>query len=169
MGRGAYRTSSFWAEAPWIGKAEANRKSRREKMVMRMRKGRQVIRSMHPVAKFRANVGTNPAQGRSFVPMRCSLSSAFFAGFLFIASSVQAQSIADARNAALGSQVTVSGIVTSGPSLGGIRYVQDATAGIAAFPGSGSAPGFNPQPGDAITLSGTLVEYSGPLEHHAHQ
>lgn len=119
---------------------------------------------MHPVAKFRANVGTIPAQGRSFVPMRCSLSSAFFAGFLFIASSVQAQSIADARNAALGSQVTVSGIVTSGPSLGGIRYVQDATAGIAAFPGSGSAPGFNPQPGDAITLSGTLVEYSGLLE-----
>ncbi len=96
--------------------------------------------------------------------MKCSLSSAFVASFLFLVSSAQAQSISDARNASLGSQVTVSGIVTSGPSLGGIRYLQDASAGIAAFPGSGSAPNFNPQPGDAITLTGTLVEFSGLLE-----
>ncbi|MCB0757709.1 MAG: T9SS type A sorting domain-containing protein [Flavobacteriales bacterium] len=96
--------------------------------------------------------------------MRCSLSSAFFACFLVVASSLQAQSIADARNAPLGSSVTINGIVTSGPSLGGIRYVQDASGGIAAFPGSGSVPGFAPQQGDDITLSGTLTEYSGLLE-----
>lgn len=77
---------------------------------------------------------------------------------------LSAQSVADARNAALGSSVTISGIVTSGPSFGGVRYVQDATGGIAAFPGNGSAPGFSPDPGDAITLTGTLTEYSGLLE-----
>ncbi|MEO5585554.1 MAG: phospholipase D-like domain-containing protein [Flavobacteriales bacterium] len=77
---------------------------------------------------------------------------------------LSAQTVADARNAALGSSVTVSGIVTSGPSLGGIRYLQDATGGIAAFPGSGSVSGFSPAPGAAITLTGTLTEYSGLLE-----
>lgn len=77
---------------------------------------------------------------------------------------VLAQSIAAARNAAIGSQVTVSGMVTSGSSLGGIRYLQDADAGIAAFPGTGSVPGFNPQPGTNITVTGTLTNYSGLLE-----
>ena len=80
------------------------------------------------------------------------------------ATSLSAQAVADARNAAIGSNVTVTGIITSGPSLGGVRYLQDASAGIASFPGSGSAPGFNPMPGDAITLTGTLTEYSGLLE-----
>ncbi len=75
-----------------------------------------------------------------------------------------AQTVSDARNAAEGSTVTVTGLVTSGPSLGSVRYLQDATGGIALFPGSGSAPGFNPQPGDAITATGTLTNYSGLLE-----
>ncbi|MBK9058752.1 MAG: hypothetical protein IPL81_02310 [Flavobacteriales bacterium] len=77
---------------------------------------------------------------------------------------LSAQTIDDARNTAIGSSVTISGIVTSGPSLGGVRYVQDASGGIAAFPGSGSVPGFSPDMGDAITLTGTLTEYSGLLE-----
>lgn len=75
-----------------------------------------------------------------------------------------AQTVSDARNAAEGSTVTVTGLVTSGSSLGSVRYLQDATGGIALFPGSGSAPGFNPQPGDAITATGTLTNYSGLLE-----
>lgn len=79
-------------------------------------------------------------------------------------SQVLAQSISAARNAAIGSQVTVTGIVTTGSSLGGIRYLQDADAGIAAFPGNGSVPGFNPQPGTNITVTGTLTNYSGLLE-----
>jgi len=74
------------------------------------------------------------------------------------------QTVADARNASLGSSVTVSGIVTSGDELGSVRYVQDATGGIAAFPGSGSQPGFSPMPGDNVTVSGTLTNYSGLLE-----
>ena len=79
-------------------------------------------------------------------------------------SSAQAQSIATARLAPVGSQVTVTGIVTNGSALGTIRYMQDGSAGIAAFPGSGSAPGFNPQPGASITVTGTLTNYSGLLE-----
>lgn len=75
-----------------------------------------------------------------------------------------AQTVADARNAPLGGSVTISGIVTSGPSLGAIRYLQDATGGIAAFPGGGSAPGFSPSSGAAITLTGTLTNYNGLLE-----
>ncbi|MBS1546210.1 MAG: T9SS type A sorting domain-containing protein [Bacteroidetes bacterium] len=78
--------------------------------------------------------------------------------------SVTAQTVADARAAAIGSTVTVTGVVTSGPSLGSVRYLQDGTAGIAVFPGSGSAPGFNAMPGDDLTLTGTLTNYNGLLE-----
>ena len=96
--------------------------------------------------------------------MHSSLSSSLpFLSFL-LCSTLSAQTIADARNATVGSSVTISGIVTSGPSLGSVRYVQDATGGIAAFPGSGSTPGFAPALGDAITLTGTLTDYSGLLE-----
>ena len=96
--------------------------------------------------------------------MRSYHSGLFIALSVLCAGTSPAQSVADARNAAIGSSVTIFGIVTSGPSLGGVRYVQDATGGIAAFPGSGSVPGFSPSPGDAITLTGTLTEYSGLLE-----
>lgn len=85
--------------------------------------------------------------------------------FIFpLSFSLSAQAVSDARNATVGSTVSVSGIVTSGPSLGSVRYVQDATGGIAVFPGSGSVPGFAPAMGDAITLTGTLTNYSGLLE-----
>ncbi len=97
---------------------------------------------------------------RSFATMRASVS----ALGLLLACSSGAQSIADARNATLGSVVTVSGHVTSGPTLGPIRYLQDGDAGIAAYPGSGSVPGFNPQQGDDITLTGTLTNFNGLLE-----
>jgi len=96
--------------------------------------------------------------------MPSSLFRSLLACALLVPPGLWAQSIADARNAPLGSTVTISGLVTSGAALGGIRYVQDEDAGIAAFPGSGSAPGFSPQPGDHITLSGTLVEFNGLLE-----
>jgi hypothetical protein len=75
-----------------------------------------------------------------------------------------AQTVADARAAATGSTVTVSGTVTSGPTLGSVRYLQDATGGIAVYPGSGSAPGFNASPGDALTVTGTLTNFNGLLE-----
>lgn len=72
--------------------------------------------------------------------------------------------IAEIRDLPEGSTVTVRGIVTNGSEFGGIRYVQDASAGIAAFPGSGSTNGFNPTPGADLTVSGRLKNYNGLLE-----
>ena len=76
------------------------------------------------------------------------------------------QPIQAARLEALGTSVTVSGTVLNGQELGSIRYLQDATGGIAAFPGSGSAPGFaaQVQRGDSIVVTGVLVDYNGLLE-----
>ncbi|MBN4051206.1 hypothetical protein JYU16_00165 [bacterium AH-315-M05] len=71
--------------------------------------------------------------------------------------------IADARTFALNSTVTVTGIVTNGTELGIIRYMEDGTAGIACYPGSGSVP-FTPNRGDSITVTGTLKDYNGLLE-----
>jgi len=71
--------------------------------------------------------------------------------------------IADARTFSLGATVTVSGIVTSGSELGVIRYIEDGSAGIACYPGSGSVT-FTPNRGDSITVTGTLKDYNGLLE-----
>ena len=85
--------------------------------------------------------------------------------FLFL-NSLQAQTIALTRAQPVGNTVTVRGIVTNGPELGKIRYLQDATAGIAAYPGTGSVPGFDETVlrGDSIEVTGTLVSYHGLLE-----
>ncbi len=74
--------------------------------------------------------------------------------------------IIEARNTALAETVTIQGIVTSGDEFGVVRYVQDTTAGIACYPGSGSQGGFpeNVQPGDEVVLTGVLVDYNGLLE-----
>jgi phosphatidylserine/phosphatidylglycerophosphate/cardiolipin synthase-like enzyme len=83
-----------------------------------------------------------------------------------IAFSLNAQSnIAEARNQAEGSTVTVKGIVTNGSELGDIRYLQDETAGIAAYPGSGSVSGFESvEAGDEIEVTGVLKDFNGLLE-----
>lgn len=68
--------------------------------------------------------------------------------------------IADARTYGIGQTVTISGVVTNGAELGTIRYMQDGTAGLAAY---GSAlNGVNR--GDSITVSGPLIEFAGLLE-----
>ncbi len=74
--------------------------------------------------------------------------------------------IAQARALPPGTNVTVRGIVTNGAELGKIRHLQDGTAGIAAYPGTGSLPGFDAtvQPGDSIEVSGPMVLYHGLLE-----
>jgi phosphatidylserine/phosphatidylglycerophosphate/cardiolipin synthase-like enzyme len=72
--------------------------------------------------------------------------------------------IAEARDLPVGTVVTVSGIVLNGPELGGIRYVQDATAGMAVFPGTGSTPGFSPPRGAQVTVTGPLKLFNGLLE-----
>lgn len=87
---------------------------------------------------------------------------------LITGSQLQAQlvSIATARQASPGAVVTVRGVVTNGEELGKIRYMQDGTAGIAAFPGNGSAPGFETavKLGDSIEVSGPLVVFNELLE-----
>lgn len=84
------------------------------------------------------------------------------------AMSVQAfaqMNIQDARtNFAIDDEVTVTGIVTNGESLGSVRYIQDLTAGIAIYPGT-TWDGFTaPQLGDEITVVGVISEFSGLLE-----
>ncbi len=68
--------------------------------------------------------------------------------------------ILEARGMPVGTVVTVKGIATNGSELGIIRYLQDATAGIAAY---GSAMGVVNR-GDSITVTGTLKIYNQLLE-----
>ncbi len=77
--------------------------------------------------------------------------------------SVNAQtiSISDARSTSLGQTVTVSGVVTNGAELGGIRYLQDGTGGIAAY-GGPQINGVSRY--DSITVTGPLTEFNGLLE-----
>lgn len=65
-----------------------------------------------------------------------------------------------ARQLPLGSIVTIRGIVTNGPELGAIRYLQDPTAGIGLY--SPSVAAF--VPGDSIEVTGTTVDFNGLLE-----
>jgi phosphatidylserine/phosphatidylglycerophosphate/cardiolipin synthase-like enzyme len=70
------------------------------------------------------------------------------------------QSIEDARRIGLDETVTVSGIVTNGGELGIIRYIQDGTAGIAAYSDLTS----DLEPGDSVTVTGSLKDYNNLLE-----
>ncbi len=87
--------------------------------------------------------------------------------FLAMGYSAMAQMpIQQARSQNTGSTVTISGRVTNGNELGTIRYVEDATGGLPAYPGSGSIQGFASQVdrGDSITVTGVLYDYNGLLE-----
>ena len=83
--------------------------------------------------------------------------------------SVQAQtavSIAAARAQApaygkSGAVVTLRGVVTNGPELGAIRYIQDGTAGIGVYSSTLTA---KLVPGDSILVTGTVKDYNGLLE-----
>ena len=70
-------------------------------------------------------------------------------------------SISEARNKSIGTTVTVTGIVTNGSELGGIRYLQDGTAGIAAYDYAKLA---NVKRGDSIVITGDLSDYNNLLE-----
>jgi hypothetical protein len=86
------------------------------------------------------------------------------AAVLFAVQAEAQTDIFDARNNfTVGQTVTVSGVVTNGDELGVIRYIEDGTAGIACYPGSGSVS-FTPLRGDSITLTGELKDYNGLLE-----
>ena len=74
--------------------------------------------------------------------------------------------ILDVRtNYNVGDVVTVTGVVTSDGNLGSVRYLQDATAGIALYPGADwSEWGDEPAIGDSLTVTGEISEYNGLLE-----
>lgn len=81
--------------------------------------------------------------------------------FSVLSTSLFAQTdINNARTYSLGSTITVTGVVTNGSELGTIRYMEDGTAGIAAYSTSLSSI----VRGDNITVTGTLKDYNGLLE-----
>jgi phosphatidylserine/phosphatidylglycerophosphate/cardiolipin synthase-like enzyme len=77
-----------------------------------------------------------------------------------ISSSCYAQNTILEARGMVGQVVTVRGIVTNGSELGTIRYLQDNTAGIAAY---GSAIN-NVKRGDSVTITGTVKSYNQLLE-----
>lgn len=79
---------------------------------------------------------------------------------------VAQDNILDAReNYNIGDVVTVTGVVTSDDNLGSVRYLQDATAGIALYPGADwSSWEATPQIGDSLSVTGEITEYNGLLE-----
>ncbi len=84
--------------------------------------------------------------------------SVFF--LLFASRSYSQTTISQARSQSLGTKVTVKGIALNGSELGIIRYIQDNTAGIAAYGNSLS----NVQMGDSVEVTGTLKDYNSLLE-----
>ena len=74
--------------------------------------------------------------------------------------------ISAARIAGVGAAVTVTGIVTNGTEMGSsVRYIQDAQAGIAVYPGVDWASWPSaPLRGDLVTVSGVITEFNGLLE-----
>ena len=85
----------------------------------------------------------------------------YLALLVLCVSSVQAQNIAAARTQTIGSTVTISGIITNGDELGPIRYIEDATAAIAAYDPTNLVGTLR---GDSITITGELIDYNGLLE-----
>ncbi|MFN8134978.1 MAG: phospholipase D-like domain-containing protein [Bacteroidales bacterium] len=80
---------------------------------------------------------------------------------LGFASLVSAQNTILEARGMVGSVVTVKGIVTNGSELGAIRYLQDNTAGIAAYSGTMMN---NVKRGDSVTITGTPKLYNQLLE-----
>ena len=97
--------------------------------------------------------------------MKSKISLALVVAFLS-APLVAQDNILDVRqNYNIGQIVTVTGVVTSDDNLGSVRYLQDATAGIALYPGQDwSAWEATPQIGDSLSVTGEITEYNGLLE-----
>ncbi|MBC7862231.1 MAG: T9SS type A sorting domain-containing protein [Bacteroidia bacterium] len=77
-----------------------------------------------------------------------------------LSTTAKSQTIYAARNATINSNVSFSGTVINGSELGNIRYVQDATGGIAVY-GSSLA---SINRGDNVNFNGTLTCYNSLLE-----
>ncbi len=88
--------------------------------------------------------------------------SLLFASLLIAPKKAVAQTdINNARSFSIGSTVTITGVITNGAELGTIRYLEDGTAGIAAY---GSTLASSVTRGDNVTITGTLKDYNGLLE-----
>ncbi len=72
-----------------------------------------------------------------------------------------AQDIATARSQGVGATVTITGVVTNGDELGPIRYIEDATAGLALYDPTALSGVIR---GEEVTVSGILVDYNGLME-----
>lgn len=70
------------------------------------------------------------------------------------------QDIATVRNASVGSTVTLRGVALNGGELPNIRYIQDATAGIAIY--GTNLNSINA--GDSVLVSGTMTNYNNLVE-----
>jgi phosphatidylserine/phosphatidylglycerophosphate/cardiolipin synthase-like enzyme len=82
-----------------------------------------------------------------------------------LCATLNAQTIAVARTAAIGASVTITGVVTNGSEMGSsVRYVEDATAGIAVYPGAQWTSFTAPNIGDNVTVTGVLSQFNGLLE-----
>ncbi len=81
---------------------------------------------------------------------------------LFISNNIFAQAdIAEARTYAQGANLTVTGVVTNGESLGPIRYLQDATGGLPVyFPDVTET--WNQ--GDNVTVTGEMGIFNGLIQ-----
>lgn len=94
--------------------------------------------------------------------MKTLLSICFFLSLFSLHVVAQPISISSARSQAIGNEVTVQGTVLNGPELGVIRYVQDATGGIAAYSSTNTLSGVNR--GDILQVTGTLFDFNNLLE-----
>ncbi len=86
---------------------------------------------------------------------------------IFLSFNARSQmSIAAARAAAVGSTVTIRGIVTNAAEQGiNFRFMQDGTGGMAVYNGTASVPGFTAvTKGDSISITGPTVLYFNLLE-----
>jgi len=70
------------------------------------------------------------------------------------------QSIEEIRLLPVGSVVTTTGTITTGPEYGQLRYLQDDYAGIAAY----GAQLASYRPGDSIVITGVVSKYRGELQ-----
>ena len=96
------------------------------------------------------------------VAVLCSLACAI----VFSIPTFAQQTISAVRAMPPGAVVTIEGVVLNGEELGGLRFLQDSTAGIAIFPGSGSASGFGSSAQRAVKMevTGVLKTFQGLLE-----
>lgn len=81
-------------------------------------------------------------------------------GCLLAVFTTNAQNIATVRNAAVGSTVTFRGVSLNGPELPNIRYIQDATGGIAIY--GTNLTSINA--GDSVLITGTMTNYNNLAE-----